>query len=341
MFTPYADDLPYLDIGEQLESLLFSTEQPLVSDQVIHCIPNGSAGCSGNDTAPFNQLPVGLSSNSLGLDFGIKTDTTVPTVYSHHLSLYPTPHNGFPSSPLFVGPLASELSPSGVSRFMDAEHSTSGLHTQLHQTLISPPVSLHPPHTDHQNVGGVVGDIPASASLFVARTPTHNDRFSPYSSPSLSVSSSSSSLSSSPGSPFTPSRSRAHTSYHRARGNARPRNIQLPVTDSDISAAVQDGKTVCTVLGCTFVASRGARTDLARHMETHRTTTNQDKWKCWGALADSQAVAEGRAYEYKGRLLTGGCARGFSRKDALGRHIRSEKNDCIGDLRLAKELSRS
>ncbi|CCM06857.1 uncharacterized protein FIBRA_09163 [Fibroporia radiculosa] len=341
MFTSYADNLPYLDIGEQLESLLFSTEQPLRSDQVIPCVPGGFSKFNGNETAPVNQLPVGLSSNSLGLDFGIKTDTTVPTVYPHHLSLYPTPYNGFPSSPSFIGPLAFELSPSGVSQFMDAEHSTYSLRTQLNQTLISSPVSLHPPHTNDQNVGGVVGGIPTSASLFVARTPTHNDRFSPYSSPSLSVSSSSSSLSSSPNSPFTPSRSRAHTSYRRARGNARPRNIQLPVTDSDISTAVQDGKTACTVLGCSFVASRGARTDLARHMETHRTTTNQDKWKCWGVLADSQAVAEGRAYEHKGRLLTGGCARGFSRKDALSRHIRSEKNDCIGDLRLAKELSRS
>lgn len=108
----------------------------------------------------------------------------------------------------------------------------------------------------------------------------------------------------------------------------RRRNIQIGVdTPVPEPRAARVPKLVqCTVEGCGKVLTKGA---MGRHKKTHR---KQGKWRCCGIPVE---MAFGLSSD---RRMTGGCAKVFSRKDALERHLKNPNNPCIGDVERAELL---
>lgn len=108
----------------------------------------------------------------------------------------------------------------------------------------------------------------------------------------------------------------------------RRRNIQIGVgTPVPEPRATRVPKLVqCTVEGCGKVLTKGA---MGRHKKTHR---KQGKWKCCGILVEMAFALS------SDRRMIGGCAKVFSRKDALERHLKNPNNPCIGDVERAELL---
>ncbi|EMD39924.1 hypothetical protein CERSUDRAFT_122066, partial [Gelatoporia subvermispora B] len=139
-------------------------------------------------------------------------------------------------------------------------------------------------------------------------------RTSPYPSPSPSPASS-------PRSPSSPS-ARRSTSI-------RPRNTQVAATRTDTHAGQ------CP--HCDYVQTNGRAPDLARHIASHLAGQDPMKWVCCGvplAHARAYGVRMGPGAEvnmYEGVPMVGGCWRTFTRRDALGRHLRQQEC-CVGDV---------
>lgn len=94
---------------------------------------------------------------------------------------------------------------------------------------------------------------------------------------------------------------------------------------------------------CNYAPNRRRNQDLRRHMETH-TRPDVPLWSCCGV-----PLSQARQYDvpedviaasFAGSCSTpfpsqdpriGGCNQGFSRKDALQRHLREKKGRCFGD----------
>ena len=103
----------------------------------------------------------------------------------------------------------------------------------------------------------------------------------------------------------------------------------------------------CPVPGCDNSKVDWRTPDLKRHIETHGGWIEPDKWTCCGVGVDrihlyrkdlkqgmsEEELVNAGAYEFKGRLMIGGCMGTFSRKDSLKRHIDNDNNLCIGDMR--------
>ncbi|EED80385.1 predicted protein [Postia placenta Mad-698-R] len=129
----------------------------------------------------------------------------------------------------------------------------------------------------------------------------------------------------------TSSPSTSQTRRSKARRSpirVRRRNVQI-----GLGAAVPEPRAThvpklvqCTVEGCGKVLTKGA---MRRHKKTHR---KQEKWRCCGIPVE---MAFGLSSD---RRMTGGCAKVFSRKDALERHLKNPNNPCIGDVERAELL---
>ncbi|TFY68189.1 hypothetical protein EVJ58_g1161 [Rhodofomes roseus] len=125
----------------------------------------------------------------------------------------------------------------------------------------------------------------------------------------------------------------------------KPRNIQSTVDEShfDLDDS-DDGILLCPVPHCNYVQRTGRKPDLKRHIETHRSGENQQRWVCCGVPVE-QAEAFGiddlsSAYWWRGWRMVGGCLRGFSRRDSLGRHLNRASCPCKGHPDMAFDLTR-
>ncbi|OSX62122.1 hypothetical protein POSPLADRAFT_1056709 [Postia placenta MAD-698-R-SB12] len=183
------------------------------------------------------------------------------------------------------------------------------------------------PYAATSSVGSDNGasDKEFTCSLFPrdrpSATTTRKNRSVPYH-PSRPSSSSLISVSS-------PSTSQTRRSKaRRSPIRVRRRNVQI-----GLGAAIPEPRAThvpklvqCTVEGCGKVLTKGA---MRRHKKTHR---KQEKWRCCGIPVE---MAFGLSSD---RRMTGGCAKVFSRKDALERHLKNPNNPCIGDVERAELL---
>ncbi|KAI0760544.1 hypothetical protein C8Q74DRAFT_1372391 [Fomes fomentarius] len=115
------------------------------------------------------------------------------------------------------------------------------------------------------------------------------------------------------------------------------RNVQVP---SKLAAmSVQPAASHAKRWGCphcTYVQHNHRLPDLNRHIATH--SPEERQWVCCGVpVFDAQeqgmpeSVVHEEPFEHEGLLMVGGCKKTFSRRDALGRHLRSRKGWCFGD----------
>jgi len=121
----------------------------------------------------------------------------------------------------------------------------------------------------------------------------------------------------------------------------RARNVQCHVPDELIKKAIEDRSFICPAHRCGYVQRNKIESDFLRHVQSH----DPIKWICIGvseADAEMFGVRRGSAvYSIKGRSMTGGCLKHFSRYDALTRHV-TNSDECCGLLQSLdwKELSR-
>ena len=85
---------------------------------------------------------------------------------------------------------------------------------------------------------------------------------------------------------------------------------------------------------CSFRAKTGRASDLRRHYECHY-EDDALKYVCCGVRIDRAAeygvTDVDEVYEHHGELRVGNCWRVFSRRDALLRHLKSKKCQCVCD----------
>lgn len=87
---------------------------------------------------------------------------------------------------------------------------------------------------------------------------------------------------------------------------------------------------------CDYVQRNRRGPDFKRHVETHN-AQHGDFVCCGVPLADAPGVGVPAAVMgsvpvvYEGIAMVGGCRRSFSRRDALGRHLRRYAGRCFGD----------
>ena len=102
----------------------------------------------------------------------------------------------------------------------------------------------------------------------------------------------------------------------------------------------------CPVAGCDHVQGNRRIPDLKRHIETHSRWRKPEKWICCGVgvdrahlygkgirlgMTDEERIEAG-AYEFRGRLMIGGCMKSFARRDALKRHVDNSNIPCAGHM---------
>ncbi|KAF9815111.1 hypothetical protein IEO21_04808 [Rhodonia placenta] len=88
----------------------------------------------------------------------------------------------------------------------------------------------------------------------------------------------------------------------------------------ELEAMIAKGSHRCPVDDCDFTPASGKRDDLVRHIKTHC----EDKGEEWSR----RVAGTCKPFEYGGQMRVGGCLLSFSRKDALGRHVRDSKK-CV------------
>jgi len=131
-------------------------------------------------------------------------------------------------------------------------------------------------------------------------------------------------------------------SPHAPRTPARPRHKQVMLHGKEferaLHQAINSPALVCPVPSCPYVQKIRRMPDMRRHVETHRAQANYEKWICCGVplrdAAKYKITNVSQAYEFKGTEMVGGCLKGFSRRDALVRHLKSDRNTCVGEARL-------
>ncbi|KAF9818504.1 hypothetical protein IEO21_02742 [Rhodonia placenta] len=167
---------------------------------------------------------------------------------------------------------------------------------------------------------------------YTPRTPTRPRRYSPYDTGA-----------SPPTSPRRASRGNTSpvqsASGSTSSGRSRPRNQQTDVSSEQRKRGID--RRVCPV--CDFKPASGRKPDLMRHIETHQSEDSHEKWVCCGvpvAKARSVTLAPGsKPYLHKGHKMIGGCLQGFSRKDALQRHLKNQSLPCAGTIEFAERMS--
>ncbi|KZT02383.1 uncharacterized protein LAESUDRAFT_706431 [Laetiporus sulphureus 93-53] len=162
-----------------------------------------------------------------------------------------------------------------------------------------------------------------------------------FSSASASSSSSLSSLTSLSSSPSKPSSS--PSSPNSPKRLAPPRNAQIALSPEQLSAArtrVESSRSPKCPVACGFVQKRFRPQDMLRHVETHLRASkggSASQWVCRGVPEAQAARYLVKNYDYpnvwKGVRMVGGCMGGFSRRDALARHLKNNKQLCVGDFK--------
>ncbi|KAF9814852.1 hypothetical protein IEO21_04904 [Rhodonia placenta] len=92
-----------------------------------------------------------------------------------------------------------------------------------------------------------------------------------------------------------------------------------------LEAMIAKGSCRCPVDDCSFTPASGKRHDLLRHIKTH-CEDKGEVWVCCGSAQSCRVAGTCKPFEYGGQMRVGGCLLSFSRKDALGRHVRDSKN---------------
>ena len=102
----------------------------------------------------------------------------------------------------------------------------------------------------------------------------------------------------------------------------------------------------CPVAGCDHTQENRRIPDLKRHIATHDRWIEPEKWTCRGVgvekahlyvegvemgMSKEEQIKAG-AYEFKGKLMVGGCLNTFARRDSLKRHVDNPKTSCVGDM---------
>lgn len=186
---------------------------------------------------------------------------------------------------------------------------------------------------------------PTYSSSYPSPTPSSSASSSyPSSTPSSSASSSysSPSPSSSASSPFASSSypSPSPSSSSSSRDSSKPDVIFTPRRNTAVSPnarrVVSKNPLKCSF--CSYVAPKGRLPDLARHVNTHMRSNNDESFKCCGVpLAEAKELGvptermKERPLVYQEIKMVGGCRKAFSRRDALLRHLRDNKGVCFGD----------
>jgi len=102
----------------------------------------------------------------------------------------------------------------------------------------------------------------------------------------------------------------------------------------------------CPVVECDYVQKNRRIPDLKRHVVTHDRWMEPEKWTCCGVrierahlygkgleegMTEEEQIKAG-AYMFRGRLMIGGCLKGFARRDALKRHVDNPNISCVGRM---------
>ncbi|CCM01663.1 uncharacterized protein FIBRA_03726 [Fibroporia radiculosa] len=315
--TPYLRDLNSCipDLGSNSAPYRFTEEAHYLA-------PNPHPESRERAFFPGTE-PLFKNALQLGLDAASGTCTNVSADYDT------APVD---QGPVFPFSLFEDLVGRAQSLRLDTETSDAITRAPLLSSKELPP-ALSYPGASAIDAHAILGD---SVDNALAPTVRSQRRFSPYPSPS---SWSPSPLQSPvPLAPCPPRRP--------AKGSARARNRQVYRSDADfVDALIKALDTlVCPVPDCGYTPSGRHNGDLERHLRTHRARPDEGEWACCGVLVPENymnSMDPNAMYLHKGRLMMGGCQRVFSRKDALGRHLKERKGKCRGDLKLAEQLSKS
>lgn len=144
-----------------------------------------------------------------------------------------------------------------------------------------------------------------------------------------------------PSSASYPSSPAASSTSTSSRASSQPDIIPTTRRNDPVFPASQrrvtESKYECPY--CNYVQRKRRGPDIRRHIETHKRDAKSTAYMCCGVpLADAAALgvpAKVRGedpVEYAGIMMVGGCRKTFSRKDALGRHLRKYEGVCFGDV---------
>lgn len=143
-----------------------------------------------------------------------------------------------------------------------------------------------------------------------------------------------------PSSPY-PSSPAASSTSTSSRASSQPDIIPTTRRNVPVFPASQrrvtSSKWECPY--CNYVQRKRRGPDIRRHIETHKRDAKSMAYMCCGVpLAGAEALgvpAKVRGedpVEYAEIMMVGGCRKTFSRKDALGRHLRKYEGVCFGDV---------
>ena len=131
------------------------------------------------------------------------------------------------------------------------------------------------------------------------------------------------------GSPHTRSPQLKHTSARNPLLPSRAQRIELP----------SKGSKRWSCPHCTYVQKNHRRPDLKRHIAGH---FPDNRYVCCGVpvhLAAKFGVpASAECSEWQGEEMVGGCWLVFSRRDALIRHLKNPKKDCVNNEVLPEKV---
>ena len=137
--------------------------------------------------------------------------------------------------------------------------------------------------------------------------------------------------------------SRGHRRSHPYKQSNHSRNFQRQDGARLVNKA---SEFQCPVAGCDHTQKNRRIPDLKRHIATHDRWIEPGKWTCCGigmerahfygqgiivGMSKEEQIKAG-AYEFKGKLMIGGCLNTFARRDALKRHVDNPKISCVGEI---------